>query len=335
MVIKIKKPRQSKSKFVDQELLETLKAHGFKSEKSKQAPAGPKNNSNSKKVVIKKSAMKGMKNVFSEPVAQKAPRKRRKKKAVSAKPKRIKEIKLSELQPAPVEEKKPGFFDKFKSMFKRSEKIPESVPEIKEEPVILKPKTEVTEEIVPEITPIEKAKEEKEITEIKEAVAEEPKIEIEEKIKEEKEEVETFPVPKEEQERKIEIKEEPAKEKKKGFFDKIKDAVGLGKSEAEELEPIQIISPSDELRYQQNANPVFDELAFDKNEKDHPHNEPVAKKSVTQVLKQEIMPSRKQDQQPEVEDKQNENRQNGLDENTSGMDILFSEKKKKPEEKDQ
>ena len=184
-------------------------------------------------------------------------------------------------------QKKPSFLDKIVPFFKGKEKInKEVIPETKEE---IANKQEIK-EIVTEVNGERTEGKEKPIQEQKQS---EVLSDFEEK--DSTTEVEQTPSP--------EIKIEPIEEieqKKEGFFTKLERKMGIKKAELNDLEPIKIITPAEELKEIQNVSSV--------------HVDNVEEQSISNILKQKINPQSQKKQESNTE--------------KSSLDILYHDKKK-------
>ena len=297
---KISKPvrKKEKKRFVDEDLLKTLESHGFQ-----RKPKIPKVIPKIQKVqpVQKIKEIQKPKAPF---VAPSPPSKSINPELSKAEEEYRKKIKEG------MEEKKPGIFSKISSIFKRKE----NPVEIEQKPIEQQPEVQ---QIITEVkgeTPAEVKEVKVENIEKVEPVQEvqQPVQEVKE-VKEEKNEMESmkkediaaFPVT-QEQQKGADLPEEKPEKKKKGLFARFKDKIGLGESEAEELEPITVISSPEENRYNSHSNPVFE------------GTQNKEKKTISQVLKHEIMSPQKE--APVSPEKARE---------YSGISMLFSEKKKK------
>jgi len=288
--------KNQKKQFVDEELLRTLEAHGFK-RKSLVAQHVNSTKAIQKKKVVKKPAIK------EEPKVE-----------VYKKPEIEIETEMpqeSEKKPLQEEQKpwyefqrKPTFFERLSLLFKRKPK-PEK---IEPEPEIEEQKFEEPQPEVKEIMTEVKGETPKEIeqVEIKQEIKPEPEKIIEKpvEVQEVKEEVQRFPVTKE-QENGIsdeEIKKMTKfKEKKPSFFSRL---MNRKKGEIDDLEPITIISgPDESVTYHENL--------------DNLHIDNADQKKVSTVLKEEIMP------------KSQNKSENSSSSDSSSTDILFGDKRKK------
>jgi len=141
-----------------------------------------------------------------------------------------------------------------------------------------------------------------EIKQKKEAIKTEPKIQ--QQTESNKEEIK---LPE-----KIKPTEIKPQEEKKGFFSGIKEAIWQKKDKQEELEPITVISSNDNTKTENEVNSS---------------KETEKSPSISQLLKNEILPVKQSSEEPkeEIEEKSSSSNQD-----SSGIDILFSEKKKKP-----
>ena len=290
------KNSSTKKQFVDEELLQTLEQKGFKRKTQPQIQEAQQRSSSIRKRRRKTARKTG----------------KTSKKIIELPNLKDKKIQL-EFKPEEAKSEKKSLFSGIFNLFKKKSQPYQKVLKAEDKKEEIKPIEKINLETKNEVKP-----------EVKDEIKEEIKAEEIEKTiisVENKEESEIFPVPEVDQKglSQSEViaaaKKLEEKNKKVGFFVKLKEKLKKKVKSPEELESITIIPQKDSLNEMHSTSTSYQSP-----------NEGV---NIAQTLKQEIMPKRQDNQEKIKEENSPEKTTGDKPAEQSSIDILFSDKKKK------